>query len=474
MNAYLLPVMSTYLNKLADRTRLAGIVHEPLINASSGGLLPIATAAAKPVLTMLSGPSAGVVGAVEMTKANYSQIISFDMGGTSTDVALIEGGKVPISNEKMMEGFPLKVPTVDVVTVGAGGGSIAWVDDGGFLKVGPQSAGAIPGPACYGQGATEATVTDALMVLGYLNREALLGGRMPVDVAAAKRIIESTVGAPLGLSLEEGAFGITEVARANMERAIRVVSVDRGHDPRDFALVAYGGAGPQHAVPIAQNLGIRSVIVPVSPGTLCALGLLSTDMRSDYSQSGHFTVDEVSVEDLSEGFTPIEGSAYEWFKANNIPEELQRIVRSVDVRYLGQRHQLNVPLFELDAGDKVWRRLKDDFFREHQRLYGHSEDAACEITTLRLSAFADVAKHSQPHAKTRGESRFTAIAWRDVQFERDAPRVQCPVYAREDFHAGDHVVGPAIIEQMDTTTLLPPGAPAVVDEYLNLVIDCRP
>ena len=468
-NAYLLPRMSQYLGALVERVRDVGIPVAPLINGSSGGLLPVTTAANKPVLTVMSGPSAGVVGALDVgARAGIENLITFDMGGTSTDVALVDGGVLPVATSKDLGGLPLAVPTADVVSIGAGGGSIARIDDGGLLKVGPESAGATPGPACYLRGGTLPTVTDAMMVLGYLNEEYLLGGRMKVDRAAAEAVVQEHVAGPLGISVEEAALGILDVTRSNIEQAILIVSVRRGFDPRDFSLLAYGGAGPQHAAALAANLAVPRVIIPFAPGTLCAQGLLASDMRTDYSKTARFAADAGSSETLRGVAAELDAHAAEWFEASAIPPQQRVLQRSVDMRYVGQHHQLSIPF-----ADDSWDDLNAAFNAHHHRLYGHSTVAPTEVVAVRLAAIGLVERPAEDAAASRNGSSAPPepVGERSVSFARGEPAQKASVYERADLRVGDVIDGPALIEQMDTTTVIMPRQQAVVDAGLNLVLD---
>jgi N-methylhydantoinase A len=472
-NAYLMPRIAQYLGALVERVRGAGIPVDPLINSSSGGLLPVTTAAEKPVLTVMSGPSAGVVGALDAgRRAGLENLITFDMGGTSTDVALVDGGVLPVATSKDLGGLALAVPTADVVSIGAGGGSIARIDDGGLLKVGPESAGATPGPACYMRGGTLPTVTDAMMVLGYLNEQYLLGGRMKVDRGAAERVVQEHVAGPLSISVEEAALGILDVTRSNIEQAILVVSVRRGFDPRDFSLLAYGGAGPQHAAALAANLAVSRVIIPYAPGTLCAQGLLASDMRTDYSKTKRFAAragSEVTLRTVSD---ELDEQAATWFESSEIPRDRQVLQRSVDMRYVGQHHQLSIPLNGTLDSDN-WDDLNAAFNVQHHRLYGHSTVAPTEIVAVRLAAIGRVERLSNDTALSRSDSAPPPqpIGSRQVSFARGHAPETASVYERSDLRAGDVIDGPAIIEQMDTTTVILPRQQAVVDASLNLILE---
>jgi N-methylhydantoinase A len=472
LNAYLVPQMGNYLNSLSSRLKRGGIAAEPAITASTGGLLPIPTAARKPVLTLLSGPSAGVVGAVEVgRRSGVENLITFDMGGTSTDVALVDRGEVNVVTEKDFDGMTLTVPTVDVVSIGAGGGSIARVDEGGLLKVGPESAGADPGPACYLKGGEHPTVTDAMVVLGYLNEGSLLGGRMRIDLSAAREAIERDVASVLGVDATEAALGILQVARSNIEQAIRVVSVDRGHDPRDFTLVAFGGAGPQHAVALAESLEIRDVIVPPSPGTLCALGLLATDMRTDYSRALRVAAEPDSEAAIKSGFADLDARAQAWFEASGIPPEGRALRRAVDMRYLGQHHQIAVPFTEHLDVETDWDELLEAFRQQHQRLYGHSGDGNAEIVALRVGALGLLpGLPERPAVLEAAAAKDAGRPTSRVIHRQSLPPVDAPVYDRAALTSGQTVSGPCIIEQMDTTTVILDDQTAVIDDFGSIRI----
>jgi N-methylhydantoinase A len=472
-NAYLLPRMAQYLGSLIERVREAGIRVDPLINSSSGGLLPVMTAVEKPVLTVMSGPSAGVVGALDVgRRAGLENLITFDMGGTSTDVALVDGGVLPVATSKDLGGLALAVPTADVVSIGAGGGSIARIDDGGLLKVGPESAGAAPGPACYMRGGTLPTVTDAMMVLGYLNEEYLLGGRMKVDRGAAETAVQEHIAGPLSITVEEAALGILDVTRSNIEQAILVVSVRRGFDPRDFSLLAYGGAGPQHAAALAANLAVSQVIIPYAPGTLCAQGLLASDMRTDYSKTARFSASAGSGRTLHAVAAELDEHAETWFESSEIPREQRVLQRSVDMRYVGQHHQLSIPLNGM-LEDDDWDALNAAFNVQHHRLYGHSTIAPTEIVAVRLAAIGRVARLLNEAAVSDSATMAAPepIGSRRVSFARGEAPMTAAVYERANLRAGEIIVGPAIIEQMDTTTVILPRQQAVVDAGMNLVLD---
>lgn len=473
VNAFLGPVIKGYLSQLAPRLADAGIRVEPHITQSNGGTITFETASELPVRTVLSGPSTGVIGALETARAaGIDNIITFDMGGTSTDVSLVEAGRPRTSTEAEVHGYPLKVPMIDIHTVGAGGGSIADVDAGGLLKVGPRSAGAAPGPVCYGLGNEEPTVTDANVVMQVLNPRELLGGRMPIERDKAVGAIGALAGR-LGLDVNESAAGIIRVVTASMARAIRVISVQRGHDPRDYCLVAFGGAGPLHASRLARELEIPKVLVPRNPGILCALGLLLTDLRHDLSVTRRLRLDEGAQGEAHEAFTNLRGDAEAWFEREGVAAERRRLVASADMRYAGQNYELNVPLPELAGEAQLLDALRSGFEAAHKRLYGYTAaEEPIEVMTFRIEAYGLVDKPKLGAAPDAGPDAAGArIGEREVYLPELKDFVACPVYDRECLAAGNRIEGPAVVEQMDSTTLVLPGQSATVDPHLNLVLE---
>ncbi len=464
VNATLGPVMQAYIRRLADRLAGMGLTASPHLTQSNGGVISFEQAAMLPVRAVLSGPSTGVVGAREVGRqAGFSELITFDMGGTSSDVALLSDGVCRLASEAVVHGYPIKAPMLDIHTVGAGGGSIAFVDSGGLLKVGPRSAGADPGPVCYGRGAAEPTVTDANVALGTLNPAYLLGGRMPVRhdlaVAAVAKLAES-----LGLGVMATAQGIVSVVTANMARAIRVISVQRGHDPRDYTLVAFGGAGPLHAARLARELDISRVLVPLSPGILCATGLLLTDPRTDFAMTRLTPLDDKAGPVLDEAFAALLARAEAWFDAEDVPAAARRIVRTVDMRYAGQNYELPIPL---QAG------LAEAFAAAHRRMYGFAADGEpVQLVTFRLEASAVAPKAGFSAASEAGpDASGAVIGRRDVWLPEAGGSVSCPIYDRALLRAGNRLIGPAVIEQMDATTIVLPGMLARVEPYLNLILE---
>ena len=473
VNAYLGPVMRRYIERLGARLRDLGMEAAPHMTQSNGGVIGFATAAAMPVRTILSGPSTGVVGAQAVgAAAGFTDLITFDMGGTSTDVVLLKDGAVRLASEAMVHGYPLKAPMLDIHTVGAGGGSIAYVDAGGLLKVGPRSAGADPGPVCYGRGSAGPTVTDANIVLQTLNPTHLLGGRMAVRQDLARAAIGGLAG-QLGLPLMQTAQGIVSVVTANMARAIRVISVQRGHDPRDYTLVAFGGAGPLHAARLARELDIARVLVPRSPGILCAMGLLLTDLRADFAATRLLPLKPETAGEIAAAFAALEARAAAWFAHEDIAADRRRTLRTVDMRYAGQNYELAVPLADGPITTRTIDALAEGFAAAHQRMYGFlAGEEPVQLVTFRIEASGLVDKATLAQEPRHGADASGAIrARRDVWIAEEERDLPCPIYDRDLLRPGNRFTGPAIVEQMDATTLVLPGMAARVDEYLNLILE---
>jgi len=473
LNAYLGPLIGRYVRRFADRVQALGVGAPPYINQSNGGIISVAEAAARPVRTLLSGPAAGVMGAAWVAgQAGVPSIITFDMGGTSTDVARVEGGVPRIAAERTIDGYPVRIPALEIESVGAGGGSLAWVDSGGALKVGPQSAGAVPGPACYGRGGERPTVTDANVVLGRLSATHLLDGEMPLSPALAERAIAG-LARELGLDSLQAARGVVSVVQANMLAAIRLVSVRKGYDPRGATMVAFGGAGPLHAAALARDLGVARVLVPPAPGILCALGLLVEPLRLDLVRTRVEPLESLGVAELAAVFAALEQEAQAWLDREAVPVERRRVARALDMRYVGQNFEL---LVEVPA--EFWRGERDAlrraFLREHARVYGHSaEDDAIQIVSYRLTAVGEPAALTLPALPPAPSASPDAARAGDrpVYFDEAGGFVATPVYRRERLLAGHRLEGPAIVEQMDSTTVILPGQRGTIDARANILIE---
>jgi N-methylhydantoinase A/oxoprolinase/acetone carboxylase beta subunit len=438
VNAYVTPLMAQYLTKLED-----GLNGRSLsIMQSNGGSISASRAKTAAVQTILSGPAAGVVGAQAIgTASGYSKLITFDMGGTSTDVSLING-RIGTTTESTVGDFPVRLPVLDIHTVGAGGGSVAYIDSGGSLRVGPGSAGADPGPACYGKG-TELTVTDANLLLGRLDPDYFLGGRMTLDVDRP-RTIAKQLAKQLGLTLIALAEGIVRIANTNMVNAIRVVSVQRGHDPRDFALLAFGGAGGLHACDIADLLDIKTVLIPEHSGVLSALGMLLADVSKDYSLTLLKPTSATTEDELNLHFKPLLGHALSDIQSEGFAENEIAIERALDLRYKGQAYEITVP-FTTD--------YEAEFHRRHEQLYGYSSSQRpTEIVHLRVKSIGRTHKPTLPIAAAEPRELPTPSAVRKTHFIRKP--ISTPVYHRESLAAGMHGHGPALIVSGQSTALI--------------------
>ncbi len=460
VNAYLAPRMQSYLTHLEERVSARHIGGRVDVMQSSGGIIPARLAAREPVRTVLSGPAGGVIGACQVARwAGFERVIGFDMGGTSTDVFLAEAatGGARLSRESVVAGVPIGVPMLDIHTAGAGGGSIARFDAGGMLRVGPESAGADPGPVCFGRGELP-TVTDANFLLGRLDAESFLGGGVKLDRQRTERIMRRHKG-PIE-SAEEFAAGILRVVETNMERAIRVVSVERGNDPRDFALVAFGGGGPLHACAVARALRIPTVLVPAMPGALSALGILLADAVRDYSRT--VMLPGEAIGSLDEAFAELGQRASADFDEQGLRGTAHR---SLDIRYRGQGHELNVPCAFDTPSNSI-----DAFHRLHRQRYGISDPRrAVEIVNLRLRMTAAGEEWSPPRREcVRGDGAAAIYAQRDICF--DDGFVAARLYHREGLVPGDVVKGPAMITEYTSATVLPPDCVAAVDGYGNLIV----
>jgi N-methylhydantoinase A len=475
VNAALQPVVASYVASLEARLA-ADQLRAPLrIMQSNGGLLPADRAAARPVHLVVSGPAAGVVGGREIGRhAGFERVITMDMGGTSCDLGLVEG-EPRLTPMKEVDGNSIRVPSFDLHVIGAGGGSVAWIDEGGALRVGPQSAGADPGPACYGRGGAEPTVTDANLVLGRLNPAYFLGGAMTVDVAAARAAIETRIARPFGLTVEAAAEGILRVVNAVMAENVKVVSVRQGHDPRDFALVAFGGAGPTHATALMDDLQVAAVLVPPTPGTLSAAGLLATDVRHDHVRTHLVALGAAVPGDVERAFQDLEAQARSDLAQEGIAAPQIALTRWAEMRYRGQGYEVLVPAGGPgDLGSAAGlAALAARFHEAHERLYAHRLDgAAVELVALRLTALGRLVRPAVPTTPA-GEPTPPPEAHkgrRRVYFGEAGGWVDCSIYERAALRAGNRLAGPAVVEQMDTTTVLLPGQAALVHPTGTLVV----
>jgi N-methylhydantoinase A len=452
-NAYVAPKVGSYIGALAKKVTCEYPQGRLEVMQSSGGIISARLAAAEPVRTMLSGPAGGVIGAYKLASlAGFDHIIGFDMGGTSTDVCLVDSTGPRISNESMVTGIPIGVPMLDIHTAGAGGGSIARFDAGGLLRVGPESAGSDPGPICFGRG-KRPTVTDANLALGRLDTDRFLGGSVKLDLERTRQYLGEAKGSLA--TVEEFAAGILRVIETSMEKAIRVISVEKGYDPRDFTLVAFGGGGPLHACALARALQVPRVLVPALPGALSAVGILLADTMREYSRTVMQTVDA----DLETAFTELESLGYIEFKAEGLEGES---FRSVDLRYTGQGYELNIP---------YGPGMAAEFHALHKRRYGFSnEERALEIVNVRVRLVAAAEPFEAPTEPiVEGDGAAALAGTRSVYF--DGIPHETRLYERDRLHAGDVFSGPAIVSEYSSATILPPGDVLRVDTFGNLVIE---
>ena len=474
LNTYVMPSVAAYLAGLEERLSAGGFRGGLNIIQSTGGLTTSEEARRMPIRTLESGPAGGVIGAVALgEQLGEPNLIATDVGGTSFDVALILDGQPFEKSETYVNKRPVLQPTIDITSVGAGGGSIAWLDDSGGFRVGPLSAEADPGPVCFGKGGTEPTVTDAHLVLGRINPRNFLGRRMELDVAGAKAAIQGRIADPLGLSLEEAAHGITHLADTNMIHAIRRVTIERGHDPRDFTLLGYGGGGGLFAASLAREMEIGKTIIPVNPAVFSAWGILNSDFREVVVRTTVMPTAALAVEELLEMFGDLADVAADKLAASGLAAERARFVRALDMRYEGQEHTVKVPLPPADDFKAGGMALLQSLFDQlHERMYAHaSPGTPTELVNLRLSAIVESGKPSIleiPRGAGNGEEALKGD--RRVYFRDERDAVPCPVYDRERLGAGDAFRGPAIVEEWNTTTIVHPGQRLGVDDYGNLII----
>jgi N-methylhydantoinase A len=425
------------------------------------------------IYTLLSGPAAAVQAAQRISEATgLRNLVTLDIGGTSCDVAFIEGGTPLEITATQVCGYDLYVPMLDITTIGAGGGTIAEVNEAGRLVVGPGSAGAVPGPAAYGRGGSRATVSDADVVLGYLNPAGVIGGDVTLSAELARKVIAETVAQPLGMSVESSALGITQVNDAHMADAIRVVAARKGLSLTECTLVACGGAGPVHAGFIADELGMTRILVPVAPGVFSALGLLCSDVVHDYVQSVLAPADTLDPARLMRSFAELDEKARADLREDGFAADAIRYQREVDARYGGQGYEIRVPV-DLGSGDRVLTGITDAFHSMHERLYGHAAPAErVEIVSYRLRAFVELQKYTPQPAAASQQPPSVPVASRDIRLAEQV--VTAEIWLRASLRPGQRLDGPAIVEQSDTTVVIPLGWTAGVDEFLNLILTRQP
>ncbi|MDI7249752.1 MAG: hydantoinase/oxoprolinase family protein [Bacillota bacterium] len=466
INAYVAPRIQHYLGVLEEAVRRGGYGQPLFVMQSSGGVMTSSVAKELPIQTLFSGPVGGAIGCVALgEQMDCRNLLAVDMGGTSFDVSLVLDGRPDVATETDLDGFPVLMPRVNIYSIGAGGGSMAWIEAGG-LRVGPQSAGAMPGPACYGRGGTEPTVTDANLFLGRLSAENFLGGGMMLDTGAAERAL-ARVASELGMETETLAAGILDIVNAKMAGAIRKITVEKGIDPRDFTLVAFGGAGPMHAVFLAQELDISRVVIPHAPGTFSAWGMLQADVRHDVARTYLRLAGDAPAQEMESVLREMEEEA-----AAVISETVGRanlwFVRVADMRYQGQEYYVAVPV-DRPVDEEALARLPDRFHQAHQAKNGHcNRQEAVELVNLRVAA---IGSFTHPRVTTwRPQASASAGVVRRRQVRFGAEWLTTDIYWRQDLAPGSRFCGPAVVEETSCTTVIPPGFTAVVDGFGNIVV----
>ena len=468
LNAYIAPTVERYLRSLEGQLEDRTVEARLHVMQSNGGVMTADAARDLPIQTLLSGPVGGTIGGGALSEAlGRPNLLCVDMGGTSFDASLVVEGQPSVSTEIELEGLPILMALVDIHTVGAGGGSLAYLE-AGALRVGPKSAGADPGPACYGRGGTQPTVTDANLFLGRMDPEYFLGGEMTLDVGAAEEAIRS-VAEKLDLSTEELAEGILAIINAKMAEAMRTITVEQGIDPREYSLVAFGGAGPMHAVALAEELEIGEVIVPPAPGTFSAWGMLQTDIRHDVTQTFYRPMDASVARDLESVYSELEGQARQVLREEDVPEERMELMRTADMRYVGQEYFVNVEIPENGkvTGDALGA-LDERFHAAYKTRYGHSTPGApVEFVNLRVAALGELERETVGFRTGKGEA-LPEHELREVVFERK--RLPAKIFRRDELPSGTSASGPLVMEEDTATTVVPPGWEIRVDDLGNVIV----
>jgi N-methylhydantoinase A len=476
VNAYISPSLSRYLKNLQTVLKREGLPRDFLVTQSNGGVMSASFGAEHGVMALLSGPSAGAVGGKYFAEIlGYPNLIVCDMGGTSFDVTLIKDGEYTMTMESEVARYRVGVPAIDIHTIGAGGGSLSRIDEGGMLRVGPLSAGAVPGPVCYKRGGTQPATTDANLVLGYLNPDYFLGGEFPLDVENCWKAMEEQVGKPLGIDATRAAFGIYQVVNSGMADALRVVSVQRGHDPREFMLVAAGGAGPIHASRLAQEVGIPKVIVPRTASVFCALGMLESDLKHDYVQTYWTHFEQVDPESLEATFRAMEEEGMATLAEEGVAKATVEVERYLDMRYIGQHYEVTVRLPKGRIEASRLQEVAATFHATHERLYSYCEvDKPVETINIRLTIIGRVPKTplaKEPPAQRPAEQAIKGS--RQVFFAEYQGRVETPLYDAAKLQPGHSFSGPAIIEAVTTSIVVCPGDQVLVDDYGNVILEVK-
>lgn len=477
-NAYVGPRVSGYLHELDQKLGSTGFNGQLLLMQSVGGLYDVRSAVSNCIQLLESGPAGGVVGTSALCRQlGIPRAIAFDMGGTTTKACVVTNGEAGLSADYFVggynDGLAIRIPVLDIKEIGTGGGSIAWVDEGNALRVGPRSAGALPGPACFGRGGVLPTITDANALLGRLGADSLISGQMHLDGDAAEAALRTHIAEPLGLGVHRAAAGVVAIANAAMANAVRAVTLDRGVDPRDFTLVAYGGAGPLHAVEVARELSITQVVVPPSPGHFSARGMLQADLRRDYVRTYFLAMYDADHNKLTEIFRSLEAEGRQWFAERGIPDVQVTSNRAVDMRYMGQEHTVTVPFDEKPMTEEVISEVKARFDELHGRLYGHSApEEEAEFVTFRASVSAPLPKIQFGHREGSGPTGRAAAppSVRTARLGVDGGLVELKVWQRPLLLPGTRITGPAVVQEAATSTVLPVGSAAEIGMAGEIII----
>lgn len=468
MNSYISPIVQKYLKSLEKRMIDKGFNEKVYVMQSGGGIITSEIAKEEPIQTLLSGPVGGAIGNQYLSeKLGYKNLIGIDMGGTSYDVSLVVDGKPDVSTETELEGFPILTPMVNIFTIGAGGGSIAWIQGGG-LRVGPLSAGSNPGPACYGKGGENPTITDANVVLGRIDPIGFLGGNMDLDKKAAENSMKK-LSDELNISVKETAEGICNVADAKMAGAIREITVRKGLDPREFVMAAYGGAGPMHACLTADELGIETILVPLMPGTFSAWGMHQSDIRQDSVRTFKCVVEDVPIDEINDKYDEMEKEIEKILKQQNIFEDKSKYIKSADLRYQGQDMTLNVVFSDTNLTKESIKKLRENFDKLHMSVYGHNNtNSNVEVVNVRLTGIGLLDRTEAEQKQKKSKKSVDPIKTQKVIFYGE--EYETKYYNREDFESGHKFTGPAVVEELTTTSVIPPGFKFEIDEFLNIII----
>lgn len=475
LNSYVKPIAAKYVDKLYDELENIDINSPKYIMQSNGGTTTFEKAKETPINMVESGPVAGIFGSAMLGKLlGENQVIGFDIGGTTAKCSLVDGGEVKVTTDHKIEktgvtaGYPVKVPVVDIVEIGNGGGSIAWIDEGNSLKVGPQSSGALPGPIAYGLGGKEPTTTDANLIVGRLSPDNF---DMPVDMDNVRSVVNEKIAKPFGISVEEAALGIIRIANSNMLNALKLISVRKGYDPRDFALVAFGGGGPMHAAPLAKELGIKKVIIPVAASVFSAWGMLMTDLRQDDIQTFNMRMDNMDYDLINNQWAEMEDKAIKEYEEKGINKENLVFVRNLDMRYWGQEHTIKVQIFNDMISENNVTEIIERFHKAHEKNYNFRiDDSLTEIVNMHLTTFGKVEKTEIKELEVLSNDAESAVKEvRNVIFE-SIGNVETKVYLRDKLYPNMKINGPAIIEEVTTSTVVYPDMTIEVDRYGNLIM----